>query len=80
MGTPDCKPDIAEPISVEAGDAFLLASDGFWEHVTEREMEIEYAKSETPREWLDRLRERIYATQVTDRDNLSAIAVFVHAT
>jgi serine/threonine protein phosphatase PrpC len=80
VGTPDSKPEISAPVTVSAGDAFLLASDGFWEHVTEREMEVAYAKSETPREWLDRLRERIYATQVTDRDNLSAIAVFVHAT
>jgi len=80
VGTTDCKAEVSAPVTVNPGDAFLLASDGFWEHVTEREMEIEYAKSETPREWLDRLRERLDATQITDRDNLSAIAVFVHAT
>lgn len=80
LGTPGCQPDLAGPVAVDAGDAFLLASDGFWEPVTEREMEVEYVKSQTPREWLDRLRARAYATQVTDRDNLSAIAVFIHAT
>jgi serine/threonine protein phosphatase PrpC len=80
LGTPNCQPDLAGSTEIEAGDAFLLASDGFWEPVTEREMEVEYAKSGTPREWLDRMRARVCASSVTDRDNFSAIAVFIHAT
>src|SRR5262249_22578377 len=43
LGTPNCQPDVADPVDLKPGDAFLLASDGFWEPVTEREMEIEYA-------------------------------------
>jgi serine/threonine protein phosphatase PrpC len=79
LGASECQPDFAGPVRVDAGDAFLLASDGFWEPVFERQMEIDFAKSETPRQWLDRLRARVCATQVTDRDNFSAIAVFIHA-
>lgn len=79
LGAAECQPDLAGPVRVESGDAFLLASDGFWEPVLEREMEIDFAKSETPHQWLDRLRARVCATQVTDRDNFSAIAVFIHA-
>jgi serine/threonine protein phosphatase PrpC len=80
LGTPACQPEFAAPVPLRAGDAFLLVSDGFWEPVTERELEIEFAKSGTPREWLERIRARAFAAPITDRDNLSAIAVFIHAT
>ncbi len=79
VGAADAKPEISNWVALEEGDAFLLASDGFWELVTEREMEIEYAKSETPRQWLERMRGRVQMAPVTDRDNFSAIAVYAHA-
>ncbi len=79
-GTPDCDPTVSAPVTLQPGDAFLLASDGFWEAVWEREMEIEYARSETPQQWLTQLRTRAYAKRLPDRDNLSAIGIFLHAT
>jgi serine/threonine protein phosphatase PrpC len=66
-----------EPRAVEPGDAFLLASDGFWEHVLEREMEADYAKSAAAADWLDRMTARLRARAAGDYDNYSAIAIWV---
>ena len=79
-GTPDCDPTVSAPVTLQPGDAFLLATDGFWEAVLEREMEIEYARSETASQWLNQLRTCAYAKPLPDRDNLSAIGIFIHAT
>lgn len=77
VGTPDCTPDVAGPVVVTPGDAFLLASDGMWDPVTEPEMEIEYAKAATPREWLDGMERRVRARRLADMDNRTALAIFV---
>ncbi|MFN7922627.1 MAG: protein phosphatase 2C domain-containing protein [Bryobacteraceae bacterium] len=76
LGSPEVEADTGS-CETEAGDAWLLASDGFWEPVTEREMEIEFAKAETAQSWIDGMLRRIHARPATDRDNFSAIAVFV---
>ena len=64
-------------VDVESGDAFLLASDGFWELVTEPEMEAELVRANGAAEWLHgmqlRLTERLAAGEA---DNYSAIAVW----
>jgi len=57
--------------------SFLLCSDGFWEYVTETEMEIEIAKSDTPEKWLNGMERRILTKAEPEHDNYSAIAVFV---
>jgi serine/threonine protein phosphatase PrpC len=59
------------------GDAFLLASDGFWEWVTEGEMEAELARAGTAEGWLAAMCARLRARASPDHDNYSAIAVFV---
>lgn len=65
------------PLELRSGDAFLLASDGFWEHVYEREMEAELAKSEGPEAWLQGMVERLRRRAAPDCDNYSAVAVLV---
>lgn len=69
--------DIVQPVA--AGDAFLLCTDGFWETVSISEMEIDFAKSSTPQQWLDRLEERLLARQGGEGDNYTAMAVFCHS-
>ncbi len=32
------KYELSEPVDLQAGDTFILCSDGFWENITEREM------------------------------------------
>ncbi len=72
------KPTLCDEIPAPwAGDAFLLASDGFWEWVTETEMEIDLAKSASPRDWLRLLTSRLRDRASADHDNYTAIAVWV---
>jgi len=66
---------------IEPGDAFLLASDGFWELIVEGEMEQDLAGSPDPKAWLARMearvRERIAKDpeRIGEADNYSAIAI-----
>lgn len=68
---------LAEPQTARAGDAFLLCSDGWWEYVTETEMEIDWAKSTTPSQWLAAMEDRLLRRAKDGHDNYTAIAVFV---
>lgn len=56
---------------------FLLCTDGFWEHVTESEMEIDLAKSAAPNEWLARMETRLLVRAAEENDNYTALVVFV---
>ncbi len=58
-------------------DKFLFCTDGFWEYVTEIEMEFDLAKSETPEMWLEEMELRLLKKVKNDFDNYSAIAVFI---
>lgn len=70
--------DVYLPLNVQAGDAFLLCSDGFWEFVYEQEMEIDLTKSKNPKEWLAYMTKRlILRTENKDNDNFTAICVMV---
>ena len=65
-------------IAPQDGDAFLICSDGFWEYVYETEMETDYAKSESPKEWISYMAKRILLrTGNKDNDNFTAIAVML---
>lgn len=68
---------MGDKVSVEGWDAFLICTDGFWEHIMETEMEIDYAKSETPEQWLQHMRGRIARRVDGEYDNYSAIAVTI---
>jgi serine/threonine protein phosphatase PrpC len=64
-------------ITSEVDDAFLLASDGFWEYVTESEMEEDLRSAKDSQKWVDNMEARVKARAVQDYDNYSAIAVRV---
>jgi PPM family protein phosphatase len=65
------------PAPLASGDAFLLCTDGFWEYVSEQEMEVTLAKSATPEDWLQLMIGRLLADAEPDNDNYTAMAVFV---
>lgn len=68
---------IPGPVQLATGDAFLLCTDGFWEYVTETEMEITLAKATDPANWLHIMTRRLLERAEPDHDNYTAMAVFV---
>lgn len=71
------KIDCSDIVDMEGEDhAFLLCTDGFWEYVTEDEMEKDLRKSRSPGEWLDRMLKRLdKRTRKKNNDNNSAVAI-----
>lgn len=71
------KPDISDIAELEHGDAFLLCSDGFWEYVTEDDIEETVSKSSSPKEWLEKMLDVLHENEIEKNDNYSVIAVMV---
>lgn len=72
------RPEIlAQPEPLQAGDAFLLCSDGFWEYVSETEMEVALCKSSSPEAWLQQMELIVLQRSADDHDNYSALGVWV---
>jgi serine/threonine protein phosphatase PrpC len=71
----DINPVIAERQLCQ-GDMFLLCTDGFWEFVTEFEMEVDSAKAAAPADWLRSMASRLLRRAKPEHDNYSALAVF----
>lgn len=65
------------PLNEYADHAFLLCSDGFWEYVTEEEMERTLADAWTVEDWLDRMRAVLKQKAKEKNDNNSAIAIWL---
>lgn len=57
--------------------AFLLCTDGFWEYITEADMEQTLKQAETPQEWIKMMRIELAKRVDGTNDNNSAIAVFL---
>lgn len=74
-GAEGVHPDVVSIPGLEPQDAFLLCSDGFWEYVTEAEMELDLLKSSDPGQWLSLLLTRIGKRVDGKNDNLTAVAV-----
>lgn len=78
LGNADrCQPDL-NGCDLEAGDAFLLCTDGAWEYLYDEEMLIDLLKAGTAREWIELLLLRVIGRIRPKNDNLSLIAVLVH--
>ena len=66
-------------VDVQAGDAFLLCSDGLWEFVSDDAMEHALGGAESPSEWLESLEHQVReaARSRASHDNFSAVAVWL---
>lgn len=64
----------AGPWRLEAGDLFLLCTDGLWEHVLEVEMEVEWAKADGAEDWLRRMERKVLLRAGGEFDNYTAAA------
>lgn len=66
------------PIDVAKAKAFLLCTDGFWELITERQMQKCLKKAATPKEWVEKMAAIVQKNgKKVTMDNYTAIAVFV---
>lgn len=70
-------PDISQLTKLKKNDAFLLCSDGFWEFVTEDDMETTLRQAKSPKEWLEAMLEILHANESKKNDNYSVIAVMI---
>jgi len=68
---------LEQPVAIGEGDAFLLCTDGFWEFVTETEMEATLVKSDTPENWLAQMELILLRNAPANHDNYTATAIFV---
>lgn len=68
--------DVSEKTDLSGGGhAFLLCSDGFWEYVTEGDMQKTLKQSVTAEEWLRRMVKILKNNAKPGNDNNSAVAV-----
>lgn len=70
-----------ELANVQAGDVFLLCTDGCWEYLDDEAMERSLQAADSPDSWLSDLSSRIMAATIgqTSHDNFSALTVWVSA-
>lgn len=64
-----------EPLALEAGDSFLLCSDGWWEHVHEDQMQLSLRRSRGVHDWLQDMEQVLLQDGSSNRDNYTAIVV-----
>ena len=67
--------------AVQAGDVFMLCTDGLWEYIADEVLERTLAASATPRAWLDALSAEVVAAagHKASHDNFSALVVWTGA-
>ncbi len=65
-----------QPLPILPGDAFLLCSDGLWEHVDEAAMLQARTTAGSAREWLDLMESELLRHASGSHDNYSAVAVW----
>ena len=69
--------NVSEISPVNASSNFLLCTDGWWEYVTEEDIEMTYKKSSDAREWLRKMMEIREENAPEDSDNFTAAVVAI---
>jgi serine/threonine protein phosphatase PrpC len=73
---------MAAPLPIQAGDRFLLCTDGFWEWITEEDMEEAAAAADSAAQWLAKLQALVETNgsrAPAPADNYTAFAIGVDA-
>ena len=68
---------VARAVHLLEGDAYLLCSDGWWDHFEPEDLVHSLARAQTPEEWLQDMRARVQTRAQPQQDNYTAIAVWV---
>jgi serine/threonine protein phosphatase PrpC len=72
------KYELGSDVSLNPNESYLLCSDGFWEWITEKQMEILLKESPNPKTWIDNMESEIIKNgRNANMDNYSAIAVYI---
>ena len=74
---PDFNGEFYDPVDLEAGDAFLLCSDGFWELIKDEEIIRTRNIAPTAQEWLSLMLEIVQQRLQKTSDNYSAVCAIV---
>lgn len=67
---------VVRPVELQEGDAFLLCSDGWWDHFDHETLARTLTQALTPQDWLATMGAHIEAQAKPRQDNFSAIAVW----
>lgn len=68
---------VARAVHLLEGDAYLLCSDGWWEHFETDDMAETLSQSRSAQEWLDIMGAQVRDQAQPQQDNYSAIAVWM---
>jgi PPM family protein phosphatase len=77
MDAPVTPHTVPAPVALQDGDAFLLCSDGWWEPLSDGDIESSLAAAGSPNDWLQRMEAQIQAAMKPTQDNYTAVAVWV---
>lgn len=67
----------AQPEPVQDGDAYLLCTDGWWDHLDLDDLEETLYDTQSAQDWLDKMAMLVTQRQTPHQDNYSAVALWV---
>lgn len=67
---------VVRPVELMEGDAFLLATDGWWEGFEPQELADGVGRALDPEQWLAEMRATVLARGRARQDNFSAVALW----
>ena len=68
---------LTRELAVRPNDAFLICTDGAWEHVLERQIEDCLASAASPEEWLRKLEASLLQVAPKGHDNYSLLGIWL---
>ena len=68
---------VARPVHLLEGDAYLLCTDGWWDHFEPQDLGAALDRARTPDAWLADMQTHVLAHAGPQQDNFTAIAVWV---
>ena len=80
LGTPWEKPqaETEQPVALRGNMQILLCTDGFWEYITEEQIQICREESDNAQIWMENMLELISRNdQHSERDNRTAITIWI---
>lgn len=77
MGFSNSKVKIEKmPMELQNGDAILINTIGAWENMEDREIEVEFSKSQSPNDFIMKLEKRILTSGMKEIENYTMVGIF----